>query len=369
MAMIINGEEIDFSGPPVNPGIRMLWDINDTGYAHHPRACSVYSHWMVGSDDRQIATFFNISTEEIHADLEHIKALLSEEMRALHFRERDEILASEERFRKEREEMAADLSQPIDALIERGINPIDAMQRYRQAVEYEAPSNILADLKKRDANICRDGKEGETTEDPSQIKALRRQSNQSSIEGSADDLNPQAAYELIAELRRTHQKPSTKAATQSHIAQEPEPVPIQQNRPNKSDPDLKFVGVKTVRTDRRITVRLDPDLFEKVNSHCNDLGIDLSTAIRRALSQFLEGDSASKDNANITMPAEASALMGRYQVWGSDLKEKLRENFLQLLAMAYVTERRWPRAMWVKELYRALLQSYQCLEANDVRQK
>jgi hypothetical protein len=172
--------------------------------------------------------------------------------------------------------------------------------------------------------------------------------------------------QLIAALRRADQKPSTKATTYNHITLEPEPAPSPQNVVTKSD-----VGQKpgAARTDRRVTVRLDSGLFEKVNSRCNELGIDLSTAIRRALSQFIEGDCVSREDANPTMPAEASALMGRYQVWGSDLKEKLRGNFLQLLAMAYVTERRWPRSMWVRELYRALLPLYKCLEKEDVRQK
>jgi hypothetical protein len=79
--MRIGDEEIDLSGPPINPGIRTLWDI-DTAYAHHPRACSIYSHWMAGYDEPQITIFFNASAEEIRADLEHIKALLPEEMRA-----------------------------------------------------------------------------------------------------------------------------------------------------------------------------------------------------------------------------------------------------------------------------------------------
>jgi hypothetical protein len=202
-------------------------------------------------------------------------------------------------------------------------------------------------------------------EEPIGVKALRKQGDQASIDEAAN-MAPEEENQLIAALRRADQNPSTKATTQNHIKPEPYQAPIQEERKTESHIAPKSGGA---RTDRRVTARLDPDLFEKVNSRCNNLGIDLSTAIRRALSQFIEGDSAAKDHAIMTMPAEAGALMGRYQVWGSDLKEKLRENFLQLLAMAYVTERRWPRAMWVKELYRALLQSYRCLETNDVRQK
>jgi hypothetical protein len=117
-----------------------------------------------------------------------------------------------------------------------------------------------------------------------------------------------------------------------------------------------------------VTVRLDPDLREKLQRYGESIGIDLSTVIRQAISQLLAADSTAEGKTTAEMPAEALALTGPYQVWGSDLKEKLRESFLRILAMAYVTTRRWPKTAWVRQLYLALLPLYQCLEPDNVRQ-
>jgi hypothetical protein len=97
--------------------------------------------------------------------------------------------------------LAADLSQPIDLLLQRKIDPIKVMQRYRQAVELGVHSDMASSLHERESNIGRNKIESNTTKYSNQTQSLRKQSTQSNIEGSADDLDPDAANELILELR------------------------------------------------------------------------------------------------------------------------------------------------------------------------
>lgn len=358
--------KIDYYGLGIDPSIRPLLSLQNTEYPHHSRACQAYSQWMKDYDEQEIAAFFKVSVEEACADLEHIRALLPVELIALHVRERDELYNAKEKWQKVHDELANDLSLPIDELIAQGKNPADVLRRYREAVDWEAPSDTPSDLDELDSNISRNAKERQITEDPNKINDLRRQSNP--FDGSFDNLDLEAANKLIEELRRADQLSSKKAVTHSHQPHESDPTPIQQNGSHENDPNQKLRGIKTDGTDRRVTVRLDPDTYDKLQQYIHDTGIGLSSTIRTALAQFLEGDSSSADSTPTSMPAEALKLIGRYQVWGSDLKEKLRENFLELVAMAYVTEKRWPRAMWVKELCNALIPIYRILEGVNVRQ-
>jgi hypothetical protein len=351
---------IDYSSLGVDPELQPLLHLEGVT----PAACRSYTLWMHAYTAHQIASIIEISVEHAEADITLIKRLLPADKLAQHIEERNDIIESEIQFKDRQRKFHESLTRPLDEYLAEGKDPIAALREFREYANAKSPDETQ-DRFAGDGNIRSDGKEGEITENPSQIRDLRRRSNQSGIDEGAS-MAPEEENQIIAALRRADQKPSTKATTQSHIAPERESSPILQNAATKS-----HVGQKpgADRADRRVTVRLDPDLFGKVNSRCNDLGIDLSTAIRRAITQFLAGDAPSQNHANMTMPAEALALIGPFQVWGSDLREELRLRFLTLLAMSYVTKGRWPRTEWAKELHFALLPLYQCLEKEDVRQK
>jgi hypothetical protein len=358
-----NNYEIDLSGPPVNPAIRHLWNLENTGYAFHKRACQAYSQWLVNYDEPQIAVFFKVAVTETKADLAYIRALLPEEAITLHIRERNEIRASRERSKRVHDEIAADLSFPAKTLLERGQDPADVLRRYREATEYEAPADLKSGLPdERNSYTCKDGKEGEITEDPIPVRELRRQNSQTSIDESAGDI-AERDNQRIAVLRNEVRSPAKRIIPEGHFMREYPTSPIA-NRQAQCNPDQKSAVNKA---DRRITFRMNPALHEKAQKYCRDAGLDLSTLMREATSQYLDGDTASNEKTNSSMPAEALARIGRYQIAGSNLKENLRENFLQLLAQAYVTTGRW-QTKWVKELYRALLPLYQILEDENVRQ-
>jgi predicted DNA binding CopG/RHH family protein len=297
--------------------------------------------WRRGFSEESIAEFFKITVADATAYIERIKRLVPAKRLALDIEDRNTILAYKAREQETDRSLANDLSLSANELLVRGIDPVSVLKRYRMEIAAENSSPIST-LRKKDLEI---GYVHEKT--------------------AENEL--QETRQLVTALRERDSKPAKVIMTENHVRREPDPTPIQQNEPTKFDIGQKCRSKKTAKTDRRVTVRLDPDLFEKVHRHCNDLGMDLSTAVRMALAQFLVSD-ASKEKAIATMPAEALARIGRYQVAGSDLKENLRESFLQLLAMSCVTEKRWPRAMWVKELYRALLPLYRILEGEHVRQ-
>ena len=171
--------------------------------------------------------------------------------------------------------------------------------------------------------------------------------------------------QIIAALRREDETPAKKTKSGIQAIQETGPNPIGRQ---KQSPSNKTSKPARNKTDRRLTVRLDQELYEKVQKYCHDAALDYSILVRKALSDFFNSDAASKDKSTPTMPGEALRLIGRYQTWGYDLRDQFRARFLDILAMAHVTTKRWARTPWVREIYLGLLQLYQHLESENVRQ-
>ena len=171
--------------------------------------------------------------------------------------------------------------------------------------------------------------------------------------------------QIIAALRREDETPAKKTKSGIRAMQETVPDPI--SRPKRSQ-SIKISKPERNRTDRRLTVRLDQELYEKVQGYCHDATLDYSALVRKALADYLNSDTASQAKVNSTMPSEALRLIGRYQTWGYDLREQFRTRFLELLAMAHATSKRWPRTEWVREVYLGLIQLYQHLESENGRQ-
>jgi HD superfamily phosphohydrolase len=204
---------------------------------------------MVGSDDHQIAAFFYVSTEEIQTDLAHIKGLLSEEMIALHIREREEIRAAAERSKRLREELSEDLLLPIDELFRRGIDPALVLRRYREAVNGDLIE--IETLRSKDASPAIDKK--------ADVHALE------------DDL------QCISRLRNEDKK-----QTKSN-----EPTSKGLARLSAIDNKISQIDSKR-RKQRRLSIRIDNNMIEKLQEHARKPHSDLSRLVRSAIEQYLE---------------------------------------------------------------------------------
>jgi hypothetical protein len=349
-----------------------------------------HHQWRRGYGGADIGRYFGISTEEADASITHIQLTIPHEMLARDTGLRNEILAikirSEERSRRFHES----LSKPARSYLEAGGDPIKALREYREYINADL-SDLIPELPEKDTNIENYGVSlmqesqsiptlhQETNTDVQHIKAsfpeeavigeenindiqnLRRESIRTSVKEEVEGLTPEQENQLIDELRARDMKPA-KPITASHARHEFKHAPPEQN-------DVQMTNILSQkhddkRTDRRITVRLPPALHERVRQYSKDAGIELSLVVRKALCQFLEGD-ASKVAASTEMPQEALSLIGLFQTWGSDLREELRLRFLKLLAMSYITRKRWHRADWIRELHAGLLSLYKSLEAND----
>jgi hypothetical protein len=203
-------------------------------------------------------------------------------------------------------------------------------------------------------------------EDPSSlIPELRQENVRASTSEPAIDLAYRDAR-LAMELRERDKKTTKPIMSENPAKYEYPCDPTEQNVQATDDQEQK---PRDIRTDRRITVRLDPALHDKVRQYCENARVELSVAVRRALSQFLEGDKPLIAENSNEMPQEALSLIGRYQTWGSDLREELWKQFLRTIAAAHATSRRWNRDERSRRLSEGLIQLYHSLEGFDVRQK
>jgi hypothetical protein len=294
---------------------------------------------MVGYDELEISAHCKVSVEEIQADLAYIRSLLPEETVALNIGERNEILEAKVRSKKMREELAADMSLSAKELIRAGKNPIGILRKYREAVTAEDPSSLIPEL--------------------------RQENIRTSVKENTDDLTPKQQKQFIAELRERDRKPAKTIMSENPARYEYPCDPTEQNAHATDDQEQK---PRDSRTDRRITVRLDPALYDKIRQYCQDAGVELSMAVRRALRDFLEDDALSMVANSNEMPQEALSLTGRYQTRGSDLREELWMQFLRAIAAAHTTSRRWHRDERSRRLYEGLIRLYHSLEVEDVRQ-
>lgn len=351
--MKICGEEIYLSGPPVNPEIRHLWDLENTGYTDHARACTAYSLWMANYDEIQIATFLNVSVEEIRADLAHICAVLPEEAVLLHTREREEIRDSVESAKKLREELEADLSVPIDELIKQSKDPIRALRRYREAVAWDEESIQLKDLRKKDANPGFDEKVEKISEEEELrlILALRQEANMQAKSIKMEKHRRQNSTETVSAINHDKRWDFAGSSAVNSLTD--------------------VISSKSEKTGRRITVRVNECLHARVRETAKALNIDCSSLIRELLERGLASGSTADGNpspASLSILPEVFEFSPSFRAFCGDLRLELRKRFLMLLALGHEASQRWPKTLWVRPLFLGLLPLQKYLEDESVRQ-
>ena len=119
---------------------------------------------------------------------------------------------------------------------------------------------------------------------------------------------------------------------------------------------------------KRITLRIDDQCYEKLQSRCREAGLDTSFVVREALGRyFSEAGTADPQvrsaGASLVMPPEAFALCEPFRAWGSgDLRVELRKRLREMLALAYSAQEQFPRTKGVREAYVAILTAYNILE-------
>jgi hypothetical protein len=316
--------------------------------------------------------------EETNADIQYIKALLQDEPAATNIRERDGASGKKPQIAPETPLYGFSISAETLLGLRRQ-KPVAMQMPCREALECVAPSSLISDLRERDGNICRDGEKSAIAEEPGQIKSLRKQTNQVSIEGSADDHNPEAANELIAELRGRDKKSAKTANMEEHVRQNPTAmastgINIQSNPCNRPDrvqsQSSSIPAGSGNKGSPRITFRASSELRNRLEETAKRLGIGLSDIVRELLERGLESGSdtdAKATAASLAIIPEAFEYSAPYRAWCGDLRLEFKKRFLSVVALGHETAQRWPKTAWVRLLFLGLLPLQKYLEDGSVR--
>ncbi len=301
-------------------------------------ACLCFAHWIRGYEPSDIGPFFELSVDEAESNIALVKQLLPHEVLSSQIQIRDEIKAIQAQTEERGRGWSKDAASSAKELIDQGRNPGHILKKLHEEISSDIPVQVVELLKENKHAAINNNEVDLAVRDSELIAEMR-----------AKDKQPVKSIMTGKQCKRSNSKPDFPGT----------------NIPIEKAPEAKRKGNCA---EKRITFRLDDTLYQKIQIHCHEIGIDLSALIRTAIVQHMGGESASKEITDVKIPAEALARTAQYQVAGSDLKENLRESFLQILAMAYVTTQRWHRTPWVKQLYQALLPLQQYLETDCVRQ-
>ena len=107
-----------------------------------------------------------------------------------------------------------------------------------------------------------------------------------------------------------------------------------------------------------LSVRLNPERWDRLQQHCQQTGDDLSRAVRQALDAYFSVDPAGQvaQGHRLSPPEQVLPLTQRYLAYGDgDVRKELRRLLQTTLACAIACKRLYPRTQWVVETYDRML--------------
>ena len=104
-----------------------------TDYTNHKRAQQVYSQWMAGYAEEEIARFFGIELQEVLRDIQHIHQVLPTRTVIAHLNDRNRILIQRAEQEQYRRLLADALATPVDNYLQAGVSPVGPMKEFREA--------------------------------------------------------------------------------------------------------------------------------------------------------------------------------------------------------------------------------------------
>jgi hypothetical protein len=104
-----------------------------TSYANHDRACRVYSQWLAGYSEEEVADFFGIQPRDVELDIQHVHGILPTRTVIAHNNDRSRLLVQRQQSEEFRRLMHESLSTPASALLAAGISPAGILKEFREA--------------------------------------------------------------------------------------------------------------------------------------------------------------------------------------------------------------------------------------------
>jgi hypothetical protein len=105
-----------------------------TAYPNHERACRVYSQWLAGYSEEEVAEFFGIQPRDVELDVQHIHGILPTRTVIAHNNDRSRILVQRQQSEEFRRLMGEALKTSANDYLNAGISPAGILKEFREAV-------------------------------------------------------------------------------------------------------------------------------------------------------------------------------------------------------------------------------------------
>ena len=105
-----------------------------TAYPNHDRACRVYSQWLAGYSEEEVADFFGIEPRDVELDVQHVHGILPTRTVIAHNNDRSRLLVQRQQSEEFRRLMGEALKTPATDYLSAGISPAGILKEYREAV-------------------------------------------------------------------------------------------------------------------------------------------------------------------------------------------------------------------------------------------
>jgi hypothetical protein len=137
------------------------WSITKTGpqpllhrdrtkYEFHERAQQVYSQWMSGIPEEEIATFFKIERVDVLRDIQHVQQTLPVRTVISHLHDRNRILILRAEGEKYQELLHQSLDTPALEFLRNGVSPTGVLKEFREATGMvEKPGGIAVSISQK----------------------------------------------------------------------------------------------------------------------------------------------------------------------------------------------------------------------------
>jgi hypothetical protein len=210
-------------------------------------ACLCFAHWVRGFEPIDIGLYFKLSEEEVEDNIALVKQLLPSDVLEAQIQIRAEIKAIQKRTEERSRRWSKDLNLSAKEILARGQNPAHLLRKFREEI---------------------------STDIPSQIKDLRTKDGPTSINEEAADRSLEGDLQKITRLRNEATNLNQPPAGGATL-----------------EPDAnKGKGIEKRRKQRRITIRLESGVLEKLQMHIQGSDLDISKTIRSAIRQYLEAN-------------------------------------------------------------------------------
>ncbi len=196
------GWAIKKSGPPPHIG-----RIGKDDYPDAERASTVYTHFITGYAEEEIAKFMQAvgvecSVEDIERDIQHIQSLLPTRVLIAHQNDRNRLLIQRTEGKQYRRLLAEALAVQATNYIASGVSPTGPLKEYREAVGMqEKPGGINVHLSQQNLNVGAGAASGVTSSEDLLRRVMSRMKSQALPPQGTEAIEVEASAPLPEEVQ------------------------------------------------------------------------------------------------------------------------------------------------------------------------